>query len=251
MAWMSQFGLPFLRVTGALMAVPIFNNRSIPGRVRIGLAVILTILVAPTLPATPTVAPLSLPGMLMMANELLIGIMMGFLLLLVFESVMFAAQLIATGMGLSFSIMNDPQQGISIPVLGQFLMIIVTLLFLAMNGHHEFLKLVSSSFRLWPVGQNWLSQELIWGVSGALSELFRGALRVALPAVMALLLVQVALGVVSRAAPTLNLFAVGFPVFILLGFVVVLQTLPSLIPILDAMITTMFERASTLLQTGG
>lgn len=250
LTWVSTFWLPFVRIAGAMMAAPIFGNRNIPMRVRILLGLLVAILVTPNLPESAAVNPLSVSAMLMAANELLIGIMMGFLIQLIFEAFMFAAQMIATGMGLAFSVMTDPQQGISIPVLGQFLMLITTLLFLSMNGHLEFLNMVAGSFQAWPVGQAWLGADVAFQLAGALSDMFRGAVRVALPAVMALLVVQIAMGVVSRAAPTLNLFAVGFPIAIFLGFVVVERILPGLLPILDFMLTTAVEEVGLLLQGG-
>lgn len=250
LGWLGAYWLPFMRIGGALLVVPLFGNRHIPARVRILLAVLCAVLVAPQLPPPPLVSPLSVPAVLLAANELLIGLFLGFLIQLVFEAVMMAGQLISNGMGLSFSIMNDPQQGIAVPVVGQFLMLISLLLFLAMNGHLEFLRLVAGSFRIWPAGQAWLDGATLLGVAGGLSELFRGAVRVALPAVMALLVVQVAMGVISRSAPTLNLFAVGFPLAILLGFVVMERILPGLLPILDHLLTTAMGRAAELLQGG-
>jgi flagellar biosynthetic protein FliR len=143
-------------------------------------------------------------------------------------------------MGLGFAMMVDPQRGAQVPVLSQFLLIFTMLIFVAMNGHIDFLALLARSFEYWPVAGDGISRDqfsVVW-MRGA--ELFSGAIRVAIPAVVALLVVQLAVGIVSRAAPTLNLFAVGFPIAMLIGFLVVDRLLPNLLPLLTTMLGSAF-----------
>ncbi|WP_372863024.1 flagellar biosynthetic protein FliR [Spongiibacter sp.] len=243
LSWMAALWLPFARVSGVMLTAPLFSASYVPMQVKIVLSVVICMVLMPLLPAPPAVNLLSLGGMLLLANELLLGLCIGFIVQLVFDAIVLAGQLIANGMGLGFAMMLDPQRGVQVPVLSQYLLIICMLLFVALDGHLNLLSLLARSFDIWPsggrtVGPQSLNTVLLWG-----SELFSGAIRVALPAIIALLVVQVAVGVISRAAPTLNLFAVGFPLAMLMGYLIVDQLIPNLLPVL----TTLLERALTQL----
>lgn len=249
-AWMLSFWLPFIRIGGTMMAAPLFGSSNVPVRVRVIIAVLVAVLLVPLLPAPPAVNPLSMQGLLLAVNELLLGLSMGFLIQLVFEAVIFAGQTVAMGMGLGFAMLVDPQRGVSVPVLSQFLLIITLLLFLALGGHLEFLRMIATSFEVWPigaaiVGPDALSVVIAWG-----SDMFRGAMQIALPAVVALLVVQLSVGVISRAAPTLNLFAVGFPMAMLIGFLVIQELVPTLLPAMESHLSQAFEAVGRLLEAG-
>ena len=131
-------------------------------------------------------------------------------------------------MGLGFAFNVDPLRGASTPVLGQLYMLLVTLTFLALNGHLVLIETLAQGFTTLPVGMSRLRRRRRSGIIAAWgSQLFAGALAVALPGMTALLVVNLAFGVMSRAAPTLNLFAVGFPVTLIAGLVIVYAGLPS------------------------
>lgn len=252
--WISAGWLPFVRISAAMMAAPLFSHRAIPRQIRLGIALMLAVLLMPWQPAMPLQEgaifnPLSLQGVLLTANELILGICLGFMLQLVFEAVMFAGQFVATGMGLGFASVIDQQQGISVAVMGQFFMLITMLLFLAMNGHLAFIKLLADSFVAWPVGTAVVQPETFGVLLTAIGGMLRNALGIALPAVVALLVVQIAMGVMSRAAPTLNLFAVGFPVTLMIGLLVVERTLPALLPQVQRLITIAFSNMSLILES--
>jgi len=247
--WISAGWLPFVRISAAMMAAPLFSHRAIPRQIRLGVALMLAVLLMPWQPAMPDFNPLGLQGVLLTANELILGICLGFMLQLVFEAVMFAGQFVATGMGLGFASVIDQQQGISVAVMGQFFMLITMLLFLAMNGHLAFIKLLADSFVAWPVGTAVVQPETFGVLLTAIGGMLRNALGIALPAVVALLVVQIAMGVMSRAAPTLNLFAVGFPVTLMLGLLVVERTLPALLPQVQRLLTIAFSNMSLILET--
>ncbi|MES3041129.1 MAG: flagellar biosynthetic protein FliR [Pseudomonadota bacterium] len=247
--WISAGWLPFVRISAAMMAAPLFSHRAIPRQIRLGVALMLALLLMPWQPAMSDFNPLSLQGLLLTANELILGICLGFMLQLVFEAVMFAGQFIATGMGLGFASVIDQQQGISVAVMGQFFMLITMLLFLAMNGHLAFIKLLADSFVAWPVGTAVVQPETFGVLLTAIGGMLRNALGIALPAVVALLVVQIAMGVMSRAAPTLNLFAVGFPVTLMLGLLVVERTLPALLPQVQRLLTIAFENMGLILES--
>ena len=218
---------PFFRIAGVLMVAPVFGARLVPIRVRVALAVAVTVVLAPVLPAAARVFEPSLASGLVLVQELLLGIAMGFCLQMIFDALIIAGQTIAMGMGLGFATMVDPQRGVAVPVIGQFFVILGLLIFLSLGGHLATLRLIADSFELLPLGQPF-PIDGIWLLVSWGSEMFAGAVRIALPAATALLVVNIAFGVVSRAAPTLNLFAVGLPAGLLLGFVILLVNINNL-----------------------
>lgn len=248
--WLASVWLPFLRITGAMMAAPLFGSSYVPVRVRIAIALLTALVVAPVLPAPTPVNALGLEAVLLAANEILIGICLGFLVQLVFEAIVFAGQTISMGMGLGFAMMIDPQRGNSVPILSQYFLLITLLLFMSMGGHLEFLQLVANSFLVWPAGLTAFGPQAIGIIIEWSAEIFSGAIRIALPAVIALLVVQIGVGVISRAAPTLNLFAVGFPIAILVGYLVLQQLMPLFVPAFEILIKPAFETAEALLAGG-
>ena len=249
--WLASAWLPFLRIGAAVMAAPLFGSSYVPVRVRLATALLMATLLVPVLPPAPAVNPLGLGAILMAANEIVIGLCIGFLIQLVFEAVVFAGQTVSMGMGLGFAMMVDPQRGTSVPILSQFLLIIALLLFLALDGHLEFLALIARSFYLWPAGATAMSADAIGVVLQWGEEMLRGALQIALPAVIALLVVQIGVGVISRAAPALNLFAVGFPVAILVGYLMLEQLMPALPAGFEQLLGSAMRAAESLLQEGG
>lgn len=224
-AWVAHAFFPFVRIGACLMVAPIFGAQFLPARARLLLAVAVTALVLPLLPPT-TVRPLSVEGVVITIHQVLIGAATGFVLMVVFDALAMGGQLLANGMGLGFAFNVDPLRGTGTAVLGQFYMVLVTLTFLALDGHVALITTLVEGFQRLPVGAA-PAAETWWTVAAWGTQLFAGALRVALPGMTALLVANLAFGVVSRAAPTLNLFAVGFPAMILFGLVIVLFGLPA------------------------
>ncbi len=227
-AWMAAYLWPLLRIGACLMVAPIFGARFVPGRYRIILAGAITLLVAPLLPPVPDVSPFSGPGLVITAQQIIIGVAIGFVLQIVFDALAMGGQLLANTMGLSFAFNVDPLRGASAPVVGQFYTLIATLTFLALNGHIAIIEVLVDGFRDLPIGTSGLGTDGYWQIVQWGSQLFRGALMVSLPGLTALLIVNLAFGVVSRAAPSLNLFAIGFPVTLVGGLLIVLAGLPSM-----------------------
>jgi len=222
-AWVAQAFFPFVRIGACLMVAPMFGARFVPTRTRAVLAVALTALVVPLLPA-PTIAPFSGAGFVVVAQQLLIGISMGFALQIAFDALGLAGQLLANSMGLSFAFNVDPLRGSSTAALGQLYIILATLTFLALGGHLALIQVLVDSLYSMPVGTSGLPAEGLWAIVLWGGQLFSGAISIALPGVTALLIVNLAFGVMSRAAPSLNLFAVGFPISLVVGFVIVLAS---------------------------
>jgi flagellar biosynthetic protein FliR len=220
-AWVAQGFFPFARIGACLMVAPVFGARFVPARTRIILAVAITALVVPLIP-TPAIEPFSPQGFVAVFQQLLIGVAFGFALQVVFDALALAGQLLANSMGLSFAFNIDPLRGSSTPALGQLYVILATFTFLALGGHIALIEMLVAGLYTLPVGLTGLGQEGLWALVLWGGTLFSGAIAIALPGVTALLIVNLAFGVVSRAAPSLNLFAVGFPVSLVIGLLVVL-----------------------------
>lgn len=224
-AWVGQFMLPLFRVAALLMSMPIIGTQLVPTRVRLYLALAITLLLVPNLPGLPAVDALSVRALAMIAQEVLIGVMLGFALQLFFHVFVVAGQLLAMQMGLGFASMMDPANGISVPVLGQFFNMLVVLLFLGMHGHLVVLEILAESFVTLPVGGAGLTTMHLWEIAGRLGWVFGAGLLLVLPAITALLVVNLAFGLMTRAAPQLNIFSIGFPLTLVLGLVIVWVTM--------------------------
>jgi len=227
-AWLAQVLWPFIRIGACFMVAPAFGAIFVPPRIRIVLAGAITLVVAPLIPSPTAIAPFSAAGVIVTIQQIIIGVAIGFSLQVLFDAVTLGGQLLANSMGLSFAFNTDPMHGVETPVLGQLYSMLVMLTFLALNGHLKLIEVLVDGFRALPVGTGGLGQDGIWSIVAWGTQLFSGALAVALPGVTALLIVNVAFGVMSRAAPQLNLFAVGFPISLVFGLLIVLAGLPSM-----------------------
>jgi len=243
----ARFLWPFLRIGALFIAIPLFSSHSVPMRVRTLLAFAVTVVIAPTLPAMPPVAIFSVPGLLIGIQQVLIGLLFGFILNLVFAAIVFGGQSIAYNMGLGFASLIDPQSGVQVPVIAQFYLILATLLFLMLDGHLMVIQLVAESFRAIPVDLAALSRERIWDVSIWSSRLFVAGVLLSLPLVSALLLVNLGFGVASRSAPQLNIFSVGFPVTLLLGLLLIWVTLPNVMNLFAGFLSQSYQLISQML----
>jgi len=227
-AWVGSIVWPFIRISAMLLANPVFGSRSIPMRVRIVLTAALTVLVAPLVGTIDPVDPVSAMGLWITLNEILIGLAMGLALAFVFAVFVMAGEQMANAMGLGFASMVDPLNGANVPIVSQFLQIIAYLLFFAISGHTLVIELMASSFELMPVGESVISLAAIRALTAWASQMFVGAALLAIPVIALLLLVYVALGVMTRAAPQMNIFSVGFPLTILSGFVTIMLVMPTM-----------------------
>jgi flagellar biosynthetic protein FliR len=218
-AWIAAFFFPLARILALLAAAPPFNNAGLTTRVRLVLGLALVTAIAPALPAMPAIEPASGLGLLILAQQMIIGFAMGFVLRLVFSAIDLAGMMISTQMGLGFATAYDPQTAAQTPVVSELLGMLALLVFLSIDGHLMVLATLVKSFTLLPVGV-WTISEASWlNIANAGGVIFSSGVMLALPALVALLITNVALGVLGRVAPQLNLIVIGFPVTILLGFV--------------------------------
>ena len=248
-SWLATLLWPFMRIGAMFAAVPIFSSRSVPVRIRVLLAFFISWMLIPVIPAPPSVELISAQALLISINQVLIGLAMGFILQLVFAAFVIAGQSIAMAMGLGFASMIDPQNGMQVPVISQTFLIMATLIFLSLNGHLVLIEVLANSFQNLPVGMLVPSRDGLWQLVTWGSNMFAGGMLIALPAVAALLLVNLAFGVTTRAAPQLNIFAVGFPVMIMVGLGFLILTLPTITTHLSRLLLQAFDLIESFLAT--
>jgi len=228
-SYLAGFLWPLMRIGSVFAAAPILSGRQVPARWRAALVVVITWVVMPVLPPVPVVETFSHEALLIAFQQIAIGVLMGFILQLVFAALVFAGQVMAYSMGLGFASMMDPQNGVQVPVVSQFYLILVTLLFLALNGHLILIELVVDSFKTMPVAVDGLSRNTAWDIIIWAGRVFSGGLLMALPVVTALLIINLGMGIITRAAPQLNIFAVGFPMTMMVGFLIMWVTVPDVL----------------------
>lgn len=250
-AWLGDFLWPLIRVAMLFSVAPVFGGRLVPRRVRLVLAVLVTWVLIPVIPPAPAVDPLSAAGVLITAQQLLIGLVMGLMLQLVFTALMIGGQVVAMGMGLGFAAMADPQNGVQVPVVGQYYTTLATLLFLVMDGHLLLIGVLADSFHGMPVAVDGIARQSLLDVALWGTKMFAGGMLIAIPAATALLLTNMAFGVMSRSAPQVNIFGVGFPMTLTLGFVIIYFTVPALLPQFSALLEDAFGVIQGMIAPGG
>lgn len=249
--WVGSLMWPFMRIGAMLMAAPVFGARLVPVRVRLALALTLTWILSPMVyPDAVVIDPLTAEGLMVGVQQVLIGLAMGFTLQMVFSAVVIAAQSMAMGMGLGFATAVDPQNGVQVPVVAQYYLTLATLIFLAMDGHLLLIRVLVDSFQSLPVSLEGLSHDGLWALVNWGGRMFAGAVLIALTAMTSLLIINIAFGVMSRAAPQLNIFGVGFPVMMGAGFIVIMLGLTGLAPQVAELMQDAFELIGLLVAGG-
>ena len=235
--WLSAIFWPFARLLALFMSAPVLSHRAIPARVKIGLALTIAFIVAPS-SSEPPPGIFSAGAPLLLLQQTLVGVMMGFAVKVVFAAVDLAGNVIGLQMGLSFASFIDPVNSNQTPLVGSFLNLLTTLLFLALDGHLVMIAATTRSFELAPISTRFFTG-IGWERLLALgSGMFQLGLQISLPVLATMLVINITLGVMSRAAPQLNLFSVGFPLTALTGIVLFAVFLPNLITALSAALAT-------------
>ncbi len=245
----ASFFWPLLRVGGMFVTLPVFKSNSVPLRIRVVLSVAITLAVMPSLPALPTMPLFGYETLIIGSQQVLIGILTGFILQLVFEAVIFGGQSIAFSMGLGFASMIDPQTGVQVPIVAQLYTILSTLVFLSMDGHLLMIELLIGSFRTLPIAIQGIAPIGLWQLVLWASQIFAGGFLFALPVLSTLLLVNLSFGVATRAAPQLNIFSVGFVVTILFGWILILLTLPNVLSWFAGFLSEAYQLITEILST--
>lgn len=226
--WIASLLWPLSRILGLITAAPLFGNRGIPASAKILLGIMLAMIIAPTVPALPAVDPMSLSGLLILAQQMVVGLAMGFAMRIVFAAIEMMGEISALAMGLGFATFFDPQTRGRSSAISQFLALLATMVFLSINGHLVLLAALAESFSTLPISAapinaNGFHQLATWG-----GRIFSAGVQFSLPIIAALLITNIALGILTRAAPQLNIFGIGFPITIGLGFIMIGLILPYL-----------------------
>ena len=211
--------IPFLRISALLLAAPLVSLRVVSVRIRIALAIVLTAFIFPMLDL-PVIDATSADGIRLIVHELFIGILFAIVLQVVNAAMVLAGQSMSMSMGLGMAQTIDPNAG-QVPVLSSFLVVLSTLIFLSVGGHLIMIKLILQSFEVLPIGGAIMVKETLANVIEWTAMAFLGAVLVALPIILTMMLINLCIGIVTRAAPALNIFAVGFPAMVLTGMVLV------------------------------
>lgn len=220
-AWIAAFIFPLARILAFIAAAPLWSTAGIPQRTRLIMGIAITVAITPSLPNMPTVQPASLTGLWIMLQQMLIGIGMGFAARIVFAAFDLAGEFIGFQMGLNFATFFDPLSSSQTPVTAEFFGLIALLLFLSMNGHLLYFATLAQSFSAIPISAIPLGAPSWLNLAELGSKIFSAGLLLALPIIVALMIINVALAVLTRAAPQLNIFALGFPLTLLGGFVAI------------------------------
>lgn len=218
-AWIVAFIFPLARILGFIATAPLWSAAGTPRRTRLILGLAITVAITPSLPPMPAVQPGSLAGLWIMAQQMLIGIGMGFATKIVFTAFDMAGEFISAQMGLGFATFYDPLNSSQTPVITEFISLIALLLFLSLNGHLLYLATLVQSFFAIPVSATPIGTGSWLNLAELASKIFSAGLLLSLPVMAALMITNVALAVLTRAAPQLNLFALGFPLTLMGGFV--------------------------------
>lgn len=227
--WIGLYFFPFCRIGAFFTILPILSTQLVPMRIRLGLAVAITILIAPLVDPIPLTELLSIPSFILILKEILTGLALGFVMQIMFQVFILGGQAVAMQNGLGFATLVDPVNGVNVASISQLYLMTVNLLFFALNGHLAVIYLISTSFETLPVGR-FIPVSNLFELVNLGSWMFSGAVLVALPSVISLLVVNVTFGVISRVAPQMNIIAVGFPFTMVLGLIIIWLTLFNVLP---------------------
>lgn len=232
-AWMTALLWPFVRILALVATAPVLGDPVVPRQVKVAFAALLAIALAPALPAAPAVAIVSAAGVWIVIQQVLVGVAMGFTMRLVFVAVEAAGEYIGLQMGLSFASFYDAAAGGQSVVIARFLNLLAVLLFLAMDGHLLMIATLARSFDAVPVADTALAAGGWMTLVRAGGGIFTTGLMLALPLVTALLILNLAMGILNRASPQFSIFAVGFPITLLGGIGMLSLLMPRLAAFLD------------------
>ncbi len=226
LAWISPLLWPFLRILALFSALPVMGQRNVPMRLRVALAFLIALCAQATLPVMPVIALDSPAAVLAVVQQVLIGVSLGFAVRIVFAAVEFAGEIVGLQMGLNFAGFFNPMTGGEATAVSRFFGVAVSWLFIVIGGHLLLIAAVVQSFNAFPVTSEPFAflravQPQVWG-----AEVFRLGLWIALPLIAMLLFVNLVLGIISRVAQQMNIFAIGFPITVSVGLIGALLTLP-------------------------
>ncbi|AQA18089.1 flagellar biosynthetic protein FliR [Halioglobus japonicus] len=248
--WLSQFFWPFVRISGLVASAPLLGHQSIPMQAKIGLCVVLTIIVSPTLPPLPDVPMLSWSSAAIIAEQVIIGVAMGTTMRVVFASVQAAGDFIGLQMGLAFAAFFSPDTNTNTMIVARILYIVSLLLFVALDGHLLLIAAVAQSFQLLPIAALSINSEGFYSLAMFGGQIFKTGLLLALPVLCMLLIINLSMGILNRSAPQFTVFTVGFPISLGLGILLIALLMTRLQPVLEEVFDRGLEFIDFLLTRG-
>jgi len=247
--FIGQYIWPMIRISTFYFAIPVIGARTVPARARLMLALLTALLIVPLLPNAPIVSFLSVEGMLMIVNEALIGLALGFVMQIVMHVFVLTGQFISLKIGLGFAAQNDPSSGVSVTVVSQFYLLLSTLLFLAIDGHLALIQMLVNSFSTFPIGGKGLTPEHFKLIIDLFSWMFASALLISLPLFTSMMIVNLSFGVMGRSAPQMNILNVGMPITLMFGFTLMWYGLSNFLPQFNQIIQEGMTAANTLVES--
>lgn len=245
--WYGSIFWPLTRILALFATAPVLSHQAIPAQAKVGMALAITLAIAPVVNSPPLTGLLEARGFVELAHNILVGLALGFAIRIVFVGIELAGQLIGLQIGLSFAAFFNPDTSDTENVISNFMSMLVLLMFLAIDGHLMLLSALAETFQLFPVDAVGSAPIDPLTIVRAGSDLFSVALTICLPILAVMLLVNVVLGVMARVAPQLNLFAVGFPLTVLAG----LAALTLFLPTLEGPIRAALQRSLAALPGSG
>jgi flagellar biosynthesis protein FliR len=201
------------------------SAKTVPNNVKVLLGLFLTLLIMPMIPPSPVAEMFSVATFVLVIQQLIIGIAIGFVSTMVLNSFVLAGQVVAMQTGLGFASIVDPVNGINVPAVGQFYLILATLLFWALDGHLAMIRMIVLSFDAFPIGTAWWSAEQFREIAHWGGWMFISALTLSLAPIVSLLIVNLSFGVMTKAAPQLNIFSIGFSIAQIMGLIIIWLTM--------------------------
>jgi flagellar biosynthetic protein FliR len=217
--------LPFMRISGMFAAMIGISAKTVPPTVRALLTLFLTLLIMPVIPPVPVKEVFDLGTFVLVIKQLIIGVGIGFISSMVLNTFVLAGQIVAMQTGLGFASIVDPVNGINVPAVGQFYLILATLLFWSFDGHLAMIRMIVISFEAFPIGEAWWGASQFKEIAHWGGWMFVSAVTLSLAPIVSLLIVNLAFGVMTKAAPQLNIFSIGFSIAQIMGLVIIWLTL--------------------------
>lgn len=247
--WLVSFLWPFCRISAFLLSAPLLGHTSVPNQAKIGLAVLIAVVVAPTLPPLPQTPVVSWAGLGIMVEQLLIGVAIGLVMRVTFSAVQAAGEFIGLQMGLAFATFFAADTGANTMVLSRLLYMITLLMFLAFNGHLAVLEILAGTFSRLPIGSVHFNPSAWDMLARYGSTIFASGLLLALPLVASLLIINLSMGILNRSAPQLTVFSIGFPITLLLGLILLMVLMTDLERFLERLFADGLQFLQQLLES--
>ncbi|MFC0267314.1 flagellar biosynthetic protein FliR [Kushneria aurantia] len=240
--WLTAFFWPFVRILAFIGVAPVFSDNAFSRPAKIGLAMVLTVVIAPIIPPMPDVPPTSWAGLMIVVQQFIIGAALGVVMSVVFAAIRASGEFIGLQMGLAFATFFSSSAGGSTTVLSRILYTFSMLLFLALDGHLVMIRLLAETFIRLPVGLEGLEAEGFMAIARWGSIIFSAGFLLGMPVITSLLIINLSMGILNRASPQFSIFSVGFPITLLTGVTLITFMTPELGNIFRRLFEMTFEQ---------